>query len=485
MLLGSSLELLAVATPVAAVALVTGYVTAAAPRRRILSLAGWLGAAGVPVGLLALPFAWLTLVHRRPPLPYPPASFATDLENIVVPTTTVVGGTLAESLEISATFVGNIGEQGAYLGVPLLAVCLITVLGDRRSGVLVAGMAFFVSLLWSLGPAITVAGQMLSAEPLSLDHLPVLALALPARMSFLVSLSAAVLAAVWLSRPRIRWLRFAVGAVIVGSLWPHTGQLVLPQALVVVDRTQGLPLFGWQTTAVPPAPAAVTRPLQSGQSLLVLPFAWRRPTAYWQAAGGMRFRTAGGYTPFLPLEAVGDPTIASLLAAAPGPLAVERLRVFLRRAHVGRVVMLPGTGRQWRRTVGDALRPGLPAGRSVDASISPAGADAQSPVEAAAGRRVAVAWSQWDTGCACGRIAFSFPAGRASPSLESSRGFEAYGPAIAVSPDGRLAASAWIEARAGDVRIGLVRAGRSVQRLRSVVSANRSSFPSGSTTKIA
>ncbi|HEV7564559.1 MAG TPA: hypothetical protein VGO31_01210 [Microbacteriaceae bacterium] len=465
-LLGSSLELLALATPVAAGMLVTAYVTRAAPRRRLIALAGWLAVAGAIVGLLAIPFVWLTLVRPRPALPYPAASFATDLANLIVPTTTVTGGTLEAALEMSSRFVGNVGEQGGYVGVPLLAVCLLTLLTDRRGGVAVAGVALIASIVWSIGPDIVVAGRTISAEPLSLDNVPVLDLSLPARMGFLVALAAAVLAAVWLSRPRLRWLRFAVGALIVASLWPQSGPLRLPAAVVAADTRMGLPVFGWTTPAVPPAPLALTQPLGRGESLLVLPFSWRRPTAYWQAASGMRFRTVGGYTPFLPLAAVGDPTISGLLGGAPGALGSERLRVLLRQARVGRVVMLPGTGLPWRRTVQDALHPLVSAAESLPSSISPAGANAESPRAAARGGRGAVAWSQWDPVCRCGRIAFAFPAGHATATLVSSRGYEAVNPTLAVSGNGRYAAAAWIEVHAGHLRVGLVRAGPGIEHLR-------------------
>jgi hypothetical protein len=463
--LGSSLELLALAAPVAVIALIVAYATAAAPRPRILSLTAWLATAGTFVGLLALPFAWLTLVERRPPLPYAPERYATDVANLVVPTTTVLGGTLKTTLHVSAKFVGNVGEQGGYLGLPLLLICLVAILSDRRRGVWVAGAALVASLLWSMGPDIVLAGRTIASEPLSLAGLPVLDLALPARAAFLVALAAAVLAAVWLARPRVPWLRFAAGAVIVLSLWPQTGQ-ISSAANIALRTRQGLPVFAWQTAVVPRAPAVVSRPLPADQSLLVLPFGSRTPTAYWQAQGGMRFRTVGGYTPFLPLQAVGDPTISSLFAGYPGPLAIERLRVFLRRAHVGRVAMLPRTGPAWRQTVHDALRrPGRPS-PPLPASISAIGADAQAPNGTARAGRAAVAWSQWDPSCTCGRIAFSFPAGTASTPFVSSPGFEAYNPVVAVSRNGRFAASAWIEVRAGNVRVGLVRAGTRVERLR-------------------
>jgi hypothetical protein len=171
----------------------------------------------------------------------------------------------------------------------------------------------------------------------------------------------------------------------------------------------------------------------------------------------MQFRTVGGYTPFLPLQAVGNPTIDGLLGGYPGPLAVERLRVFLRRARVDQVVTLPGTGLPWRRTVHDALRPPAPAAAPLPHSISTAGADAEAPDGAANSGRVAAAWTQWDASCACGRIAVSFPARRASTTWVSSRGFEASDPRVAVSHDGRYAAAAWLEGRAGRLRIGLVR----------------------------
>ena len=358
---------------------------------------------------------------------------------------------------MSAKFVGNVGEQGGYLGLPLLLVCGAAIVTDRRRWIWVAGIGLFVAFLWSLGPAIVVAGRTIASEPLSLDHLPVLGLSLPARMAFVISLAAAVLAAVWLSRPSLPWFRLAVGAVIVGSLWPHTGQLSLPPNIVAMHVNQNFPLFAWQTPAVPAAPAALSDRPHPGQAVLVLPFAWRKPTAYWQAIGGMQFRTVGGYTPFLPLQAVGNPTIDGLLGGYPGPLAIERLRVFLRRARVDQVVTLPGTGLPWRRTVHEALRPPAPARAPLPHSISTAGADAEAPDGAADSGRVAAAWTQWDGSCACGRIAFSFPARRASTTWVSSRGFEASDPRVAVSHDGRYAAAAWIEARAGRLRIGLVR----------------------------
>ena len=463
--LGSSLELVALAVPVAAVALIVAYATAAAPRRSILRLTAWLALAGTFVGLLALPFAWFTLVQRRPPLPYAPERYATDVANLVVPTTTVLGGTLEATLRLSARFVGNVGEQGGYLGVPLLLVCLTAIVSDRRRGVWVAGAAFVASLVWSMGPYIVIAGRTVASEPLSLDRLPVLDLSLPSRMASLTALGAAVLAAVWLARPGARWLRLAAGAVLVLSLWPQSGHLFLPPSVVALRAEQGVPLFAWQTAVVPRAPAAVSRPLHPDQSLLVLPFASRTPTAYWQAESGMRFRTVGGFTPFLPLQAVGDPTISSLFAGYPGPLAIERLRLFLRRAHVGRVAILRGAGRAWRRTIHDALRRPGGASPPLPASISAVGADAQAPNGTARAGRAAVVWSQWDPRCPCGRIAFSFPAGHASTPFVSSRGFEAYNPVIAVSRHGRFAASAWIEARAGNVRVGLVRAGTRVERL--------------------
>ena len=433
-LLGSSLELLALTTPVAAVALVTAYLTAAAPRPKVLRLSAWLAVAGAVVALFASPFAWLTLVKPRPPLPYAPESFATDVANLVVPTTTFVAGNLGESLRLSAKFVGNVGEQGGYLGLPLLVVCLAAILTDRRRGIWVAGAGLLAALLWSLGPAIVIAGHTFSSEPLSLDHLPVLALALPARMSFVASLAAAVLAAVWLSRPRLRWLRIAVGAVIVGSLWPHTGQLSLPPNIVAMHVNQGFPLFGWQTLAVPAAPAALSHRPHPGHSVLVLPFAWRKPTAYWQAAGGMRFRTVGGYTPFPPVRAVGDPTIDGLLAGYPGALAIERLRAFLERAHVDQVITLPGTSLAWRRTVRDALRRPLPASPPRVHSISAAGADAQAPRGNANSGRAAAAWSQWDPRLRVRPHGVHVPGGaRRGDARERSRirGFSARGRSLA------------------------------------------------------
>src|SRR5262249_53944530 len=123
-----------------------------------------LAAAYALAGALTAPFLYYAL-SDVPSRFYAPGSQNDDLVNFVVPTRlTAVGGHLLRA--VSDRFVGSIGEQGAYLGIPSL---LIVALYARRSWRTPGGRF----LIATLGATIVVAlGSWLRVAGTSVVPLP-------------------------------------------------------------------------------------------------------------------------------------------------------------------------------------------------------------------------------------------------------------------------------------------------------------------------
>src|SRR5262249_8475858 len=149
------------------------------------------------------------------PLRYAPSTFATDVLNLIVPTPTLLLGRAHVARRISEHFVSNIGEQDGYLGLPLLLIAVLAVRAYwRRGGWLLGGLLVF-SVLLSVGPILPVGGRPWLGLPFAMSDLPLLAGALPARMSLFAALVAACLCALWLAQPGRRGLRAVVAIVVV------------------------------------------------------------------------------------------------------------------------------------------------------------------------------------------------------------------------------------------------------------------------------
>jgi hypothetical protein len=187
-------------------------------------------------------------------------------------------------------------EEGAYLGVPLIAVAVFVVVRHRRHPVVRAAV-LSVAILWvlSLGSHLHVNGHA-TGVPLpsgAVRHLPLLNNLLPVRLSMGV---AAILAAL-----------LAVGADDLLSA-PAAPTTFGPNRLALIGGgLLGLAAF---VTLAPSLPFRSTRlPVPSyfssresgripaGSLAVVAPVARpERPwVQLWQAEAGMRFRMEGGY----------------------------------------------------------------------------------------------------------------------------------------------------------------------------------------------
>ena len=309
--LGSSLELFADLTLFVALGLGFALAGGVAQRGRLVRLGGLVVAAYLCLLPVLLPVAIFAFGGSHTALAYAPASYAIDLANLVVPTATVLAGALHATQSVTQHFVGNVGEQDGYLGVPLIAVVLAALVGQWRRGAWLLGALLLAALLFSFGPLLTLAGHPLLALPFALDHLPVLSDALPARLSIFSALAASVLVALWLGQARRRWLQLSVAGLLLVSLLPNFWPPAqLPGAWAISTR------FGYVTSRASPgfvADPLWRRLIAPGATVLVLPTGALTAASWWQVESGLRFALAVPDTPFAPPTLAGTPVMQGLL----------------------------------------------------------------------------------------------------------------------------------------------------------------------------
>jgi hypothetical protein len=352
-LLGSSLELFSDVTLLLAICGAIALLVARGDRRRLLARlgVGVVGAYACCLPVLIL-LGVLGLGGTHGPLQSAPSGYAVDLWNLVVPTPTVLLGSVHWARALSGRFVGNIGERDGYVGVPLLVVCALALRAEWKRGAWLAGLLGVVALVASLGPVLVLGGRQIVSLPISVSRLPVFADALPARLSLFVALGCACLCSLWLARPGHRLGRLLLGGAVLVSLLPNFWPARrLPHAWPVSSS------FAWSRPTVPAALLnsrqfpEIVRP---GATLLVLPTRDRTAASYWQAETGMRFRLAMPETPFIPEPIAAEPTIAKLADDVlpqldGGVLGAARLRALLLANRIDLVAVTGLERRRWAR----------------------------------------------------------------------------------------------------------------------------------------
>jgi hypothetical protein len=232
-------------------------------------------------GLVHLPDAW-------------PYYFTADLVNVVLPSRGNLFG--APFLFLSRHFNGGVQEQDIYLGLPLLFLIwrFAREQGAQPRGRLLIA-CFLVFLLCSFGPRLWVDGHYSAVVlPWTLAvHLPLLENALPARFALFVSLTAGIIAALWIARPGRSWARLALGLVCCVTLLPSS--------------------YPWRPIPYSAffAPGRVEALFGQNPRILILPFAINGPSSYWQLENEYGFTQTGGYLGFPPApmqkyKAVGE-----------------------------------------------------------------------------------------------------------------------------------------------------------------------------------
>ncbi|HEY2073845.1 MAG TPA: hypothetical protein VGG88_09755 [Gaiellaceae bacterium] len=479
--LGTSLEVFLDLTLVLCIAFV---IAVAGPMRRDAIRTG-MGVAFAYAVCLPLigAVAYLALTTPHGALAYPPADYSIDAVNLVVPTQLSLLGAWGPVQGLSKHFVGNIGEQDGYLGLPAIVLVALAARARWRQGAWFALCLLIVLMVLSLGPLLTVQGRPVVGLPLSTARAPVLSDVLPARFSVFTMLLAACLASVWLALERRPWVRGVVAVLVLASLVPN---------VALSGRIQHA--WGYSNVArfsTERAPAGFSLP---GKNVLVLPTGDRTAAMYWQVRGHMRFRLAIPATPFVPRPLRAEPTVIglldeTLLSVDGERLAAARLRAYLAQERIDAVAVTSAAPR-WTsiaalatdsrpRRVGSALvygvdrrLPGLPAvgevasagplsawirfdgrrghlevrlGAGPAVSVSaPSGDAEQTDVAVGADGRAAVLFTEWHGDTLLVRVATHEHGGPWRVATVDRRTQPVWSPSIVVAPGGATVAT-WID----------------------------------------
>jgi hypothetical protein len=325
-----SMEVAFTLTFVLLVALALSYALFPIRRERILSLLLPLVGGYAIAAVIASPFLYYALTAVRISGFQRPSDFVADLVNIFIPTHVELSGA-GWFHELSKHFPGNYTEQGAFIGLPLLAVIVLFARSRWQSA---AGRFLVIlvalSVLASLGPELTVRGHGVFPIPTPFGHdsitvpgvgrkfLPLFNNALPVRFALYTSLGVAVIVALWMaSRPAgdvWAWLLPALGVLL---MLPNPGANVW-------TTTYKIPHFFTDAkyrSCLAPNETVLPQPVRSGG-----------PEMLWQVAADFRFRMAGGrlqtsaptsflHPPSIARISIGDPP-------SPGPGYVKLLRAY-------------------------------------------------------------------------------------------------------------------------------------------------------------
>lgn len=218
----------------------------------------------------------------------PPTSFVIDLVNFVVPTVTTKF--VPSFLSATSVRITNGVESGGYIGVPLLLVCVITVIVLRRQIVVrTAAITGLVLGALALGPQLHVDGHAFVGVPMPFEwllHLPLVRNILAARFMGVVDLCVAILVAEFVallskSRSALKWL----GSALLGVGFIA----IVPAPLPLPSQNYSIPSY-FTSRAI--------RRIPWGSTVLVAPFDTSGAEIYpqlWQAASGFRFKMPEGY----------------------------------------------------------------------------------------------------------------------------------------------------------------------------------------------
>ncbi|HLX36365.1 MAG TPA: hypothetical protein VKR29_01140, partial [Candidatus Binataceae bacterium] len=211
------------------------------------------------------------------------AGVSSDLLNFLIPTDANLFGRYPIFEAISSRFTFH-PEAGAWMAWPLLAIIALYIQWRWRKPlgkVLVVMMALLG--VATLGPRLHIGGHVLFGLPWKIvEHIPLIRSALPARLTMYIFLIAGVMTGVVLADARLpRAAKYALAIAIVIFMQPN------PDYRFWTTRLELPPFFGSPD---------MTKVLDKGETILILPYASRADSMLWQAESDFYFNMAGGYT---------------------------------------------------------------------------------------------------------------------------------------------------------------------------------------------
>jgi hypothetical protein len=299
-------------------------------RARLWNLIGPLAAAYAIAMIVVSPYLYFLFALGFPHDPiWPPERYTADLLNFFIPTQTNVFGTFGFARAISEKFQGDLYENGAYIGIPLV----ILIEAYRRSAWRTAAGRYLIAMLAivvlaSFGPVLRVAGRALFPMPwAAFAMLPVISNALAVRFAMFVSLVISLIAAIWFSGVSVpSRTKYLAAAIVVLFFAPN------PSASLWIGRLE-IPAFFTD--------GSCAKELSPREIILPLPFGQKGYSMYWQSRSDMYFRMAGGWTGTSPFDFARMPVVNYFYGAIDLPEAGDQLKAYLARFDVDAVIADP------------------------------------------------------------------------------------------------------------------------------------------------
>ena len=345
----TSTEVLLTLTCLGAVALACGWMFSARDGRLRVTgvLPGLLAAYGV-MAVVCSPYLYYSFSGTA----LNNGQFAADALNFVIPTwITRIGSD--RFFSVSTAFPGNLVEQGAYLGLPLIVIVAAYAIQSwrtRAARILLAVLV--VAVAWALGDHLYIDGHPTIALPwLLLWHLPLLKQVITVRIGVYVSLVCAVIASLWLAAAtRHRWRRWLLAALAVVFLAPNINARLPGTSVLMYNVRLTTPTFF--------ATPLYRRYLRRGEVVLPLPYASYGYSLLWQARTDMYFRLASAHFRYPPASYPQEITNELMERTAVTPNAPSLLRSFIISERVSAAVADPTASGPWLAVLGRlGLRP--------------------------------------------------------------------------------------------------------------------------------
>ena len=334
----TSTEVLATSVLFGAFAMVAAYALFAERRAALRRTALLAGASLAGMAVLAGPLLYNVFFRPRTLPEQALADFPADLLSFVVP-----GPLVAAAPERLGATPPSWATGAAYVGLPLLLL-LAAFLWKHRADprARLAGIAFLITSLASLGTVLHVAGRDTGIPMpwVAFDSLPLLRYAIPLRFGAFAFLCAGMMLAMWLAwRPsRGRWALALAGLVFLAPAVGHTE---------------------WQTRLVEVqffSEGGHEARLEQSDRVLTVP-TWGR-NMHWHAQADFSFGLATGYVGAFPQSYQRFGAWRDLLGSPLGREAVPspaELNRFIAAKGVTAIVVerdRPGRGRELFRSLG-------------------------------------------------------------------------------------------------------------------------------------
>ncbi len=281
--------------------------------------------------------------------------YSVDPLNLIVPTyTTWLGSTWLSPLWHLFAGQRSDAEQGAYLGLPLVAMVAVAWWRTwNQPGQKWVAIMLILTLLLALGPQLHTLDQKLPVPLpwLFISRLPVIQKALPGRLMFYAGILLSLLVTMWLANgktPR----RWRIGAAIAAII-------------CLLPNTAG---GYWKTHFHTPrifADATFSPQLAHQNGVLIFPFGYRGWSMLWQVEAHFAFSMVDGYTGTVPGTYAKSPLVQTWLSR--GPLCghyAQRLRRFLRQHHIATVIAVKPFSARTRELIAPLGHPDFTMGRA-------------------------------------------------------------------------------------------------------------------------